>query len=210
MDIKPKFINIYPLRKAESHEEMQDTYIFFENLLQSVVGHKIWRKGKYNSLISEIVTPSQEALALWIINNYEDMWNPIFILSKAKYTCSNTGNSIYKGWRKEGLEKYNELCAHVKQNRDEDLEFEEEFKKAMKQKTLQGNPLLTPHSIGEGENNPIATVVTYNDFSEEEDAHPTEDPKDIYGDGGHSTKFSLIGCDDDLAETLSRESMVQV
>ena len=102
-------------------------------------------EGKYNSLISEIVTPSQEALALWIINNYEDMWNPISKQSKAKYTGSNTGNSMYKGWRKEGIEEYNELCAHVKQHRDADLEFEEEFKKAMKQKCLQGKPLLTKY-----------------------------------------------------------------
>ena len=144
------------------------------------------------------------------MNNYEDMWNPISKQSKAKYTGSNTGNSMYKGWRKEGIEEYNELCAHVKQHRDADLEFEEEFKKEMKQKTLQGNPWLTARSISEGENNTIATVVTYNDFSEEEDSHPTEDPKDIYGDGGHSTKFTLIGSDDDLAQTLTRESMVQV
>ena len=46
-------------------------YIFYEDMVQSVVGHKSWRKSRSKLLISDAMTISQEATALWILKNYE-------------------------------------------------------------------------------------------------------------------------------------------
>lgn len=86
--------------------------------------------------ISNAVTTSLEALALWIVYNYEDKWSTEGTTreSPAKFTGMTKGNRIYSGWNTEGITKFNEFIAFVRNNREQDDgNFEEMFKNKMLQ-----------------------------------------------------------------------------
>ena len=71
-------------------------------------------------------TISQEALALWILHNYEDKWT-VGETDKnvhALYTGITKGNKMFTGWDDEGIEKFNEFCNFVKENRKTGSTFE--------------------------------------------------------------------------------------
>ena len=84
--------------------------------------------------ISNAVSTSLEALALWIIYNYEDKWSTEGTTreSPAKFTGMTKGNRICSGWNSEVIAKYNEFVTFVRNGRDEDDgHFEDIFKHAM-------------------------------------------------------------------------------
>ena len=123
---------MHTLRASITTEETRDTYICFENLIQSVVGNKQWKGGKHCNLISDFVTVNQESLALWILQNYEDPWNSQKNTpARAKFTGTRNGNSMFHGWSDEGIVEYNRLCTHVVNDRNKHLNFEQEFRKEM-------------------------------------------------------------------------------
>jgi len=81
-----------------------------------------------NTMISDIITPSIEAMALWIIDNYGEKWlRGGKKTEKAKYTCFKQGNKLFGGWNEIGIERFNELVRHVRKNREEDENFEDMF-----------------------------------------------------------------------------------
>ena len=78
-------------------------------------------------------TISQEALALWCLHNYGEKWK-IGETDKsvhALYTGVTKGNKMFTGWDDEGIQKFNEFCKFVKQNRSDGKEFEYELQMKM-------------------------------------------------------------------------------
>ena len=126
---KPSYEHVQTLRKAQTDEEKQDVEIFFEQLIPSVLGQKLWRKAKSSLLISECITNSQEATALWIFKNYEDKWKgPSSATQQAKFTGSTRGNKMYNGWSHEGILEYNEISKLIKEDRLDGELYEWEFR----------------------------------------------------------------------------------
>ena len=187
MKNKPSYENVSTLRKAASEYEKSDVYIFYDTLIQSVVGNKIWKKEKSESLISQEITTSQEATALWILKNYEDKWNNSSGTQAARFTGSKRGNKVYNGWSHEGIAEYNSICVHVKQDRVEGLMYEEDFRaKQHREKTT--NVDMQNNQGNQNSEEPICVVTpyVYNDLEEE------EAPKLIESCGSQSTPTSSI------------------
>jgi hypothetical protein len=56
--------------------ENADNYsLFYEHILPCIVGTVYWKKAIPGKLVSEVATPSDEALALLILENSWDAWN---------------------------------------------------------------------------------------------------------------------------------------
>ena len=95
---------------------------------------------------SELLSVGQEALGLFLLENYREPWEQVVefmkqgenvipnnvVAAKAKYT--NPGNKK-QPWKNEGMERYNELHEEVRKDRlsSEGQRFEIEFKKMMQQ-----------------------------------------------------------------------------
>ena len=118
---------------TEDEEKKQSVYLFYKYLMPCVCGKKYWKSRYKKERISRMCTVSQEALALWILHNYEKKWTEGDGDKnvQALYTGITKGNKMFSGWDDEGIQKYNEFCTFVKQNREEGTDFEYEIQMKM-------------------------------------------------------------------------------
>ena len=124
------FERIRALRKTTETQKRADVITFFQDIVPCLSGRREWEMKRKNTMISNIITPSIEAMALWIIDNYGEKWlRGGKKTEKAKYTCFKQGNKLFGGWNEIGIERFNELVRHVRKNREEDENFEEMFLK---------------------------------------------------------------------------------
>ena len=131
----PTYDKIKDLRDAKSEKDKDAVMFFYRKILPCVSGKKRFKKIIHEKRISEAVTVSLEALALWIIYNYEEKWRTEGTTreSPAKFTGVTKGKRIYSGWDSAGVVKFNEFMEFVRHNRDvDDGAFEDEFKKEMR------------------------------------------------------------------------------
>ena len=95
-----------------------------------LVGRNEWDRQCAEVLISDFVSPSMEALGLWIIDNYSEKWSGGGKRTeRAKYTSVKQGNKLFGGWNENGIERFNNLIILVRENRNEDNgDFEQKFR----------------------------------------------------------------------------------
>ena len=138
------------LRRSTTERERQAYYWFFGTFIECVCGKKAWGKAKFIHLISRakvnnatterIVTVSDEAFALLLIENYIEKWTAAYEATKeqvneveydargrkkaaqrrrGKYTgaTAKTGHCKFGGWTKEGMVRFNELYNMVLEDR---------------------------------------------------------------------------------------------
>ena len=99
---------------------------FFDKIVSIVVGKSNWIRVRKTERFSNLVTVSDEAFALLILENGYDYWLDKFkkygtgipIQYEFKYTKRQNQGSHTKGWTKQGIDRYNVLCMIVKQDRD--------------------------------------------------------------------------------------------
>ena len=134
--------------------------IFCVSFLACLVGKIIFNQKVLTEPIANFVTISDEAYALVYLENSYDRW---MAESKdeptpptKKWTSDNLAATIYKGWNKEGIVRYNELYKSVKEKRKEkgtkkfELDFQERMqasreKKGRKRKEpLENENILEP------------------------------------------------------------------
>ena len=130
-------------------------------MVQSVVGHKSWRKSRSKLLISEAMTISQEATALWILKNYENKWDNQSS-EVAKFTGSTRGNRKFHGWSSEGIAEYNAITTHVKNDRNNGHAFEEEFREEQLEKLVRAQN--KQYDSGTNEEHIHPSVSCYDDL----------------------------------------------
>ena len=92
-----------------------------DNIISLVVGKHVWRNKSWNTKMSELVTVSDEAFALLLLENSWDSW--LHLASKEEhdetvvkllYTVNGAGTRKNHGWKKEGLLRYVELINIVR------------------------------------------------------------------------------------------------
>ena len=126
------------LRRAETEREKEAFFWFFGEFLSCVVGKRQWSAHKKYQLISQatmtgssdkLVTISDEAFALLMYENYFDKWTTQANATAAgsvqrerkairgKYTVQNSGTCKYGGWSIDGMNRFNDLYALVKEDR---------------------------------------------------------------------------------------------
>jgi hypothetical protein len=138
---------ICKLRRAATERERKAFFWFFDTFLECVCGARYWRKAKATMLVSEaadergkLVTKSDEAFALLLIDNYIDKWKDALTeeveartdkvtegdqsnnnkKSKrltGKYTAITSGHCKYGGWSRDGTARFNELYNLVQEDR---------------------------------------------------------------------------------------------
>ena len=94
---------------------------FCENVLSHVVGRDVWKRRSHSHLISEIATISDEAFALFIVENSFQVWCAS-VDEKGenvapKYSMRGPGTKKFQGWNKEGITRFNELYDKVETDR---------------------------------------------------------------------------------------------
>ena len=98
---------------------------FVKNIIGCVVGKRMWREKRGLKMVSEVVTESDEAFAILVIEN---CWDAVHENLKAgrddkkaspgKYTSGVvTSNRRHDGWSMEGIKRYNELREYVADKR---------------------------------------------------------------------------------------------
>jgi hypothetical protein len=124
------------LRRAHSEDEVKAFNWFFGEFMDCVSGKRVWSRHKYHALISEavnrdtgvqIITVSDEAFGLLLLENYMEKWKRRFVakangvvLEKkldGKYTASTKGNFVFGGWSKAGQKQFNFYVNMVKADR---------------------------------------------------------------------------------------------
>jgi hypothetical protein len=127
---------ICKLRQATTDKEVRAFQWFFGEFLECVSGKRVWSRHKYHTLISEavnrdtgvqIITVSDEAFGLLLLENYMEKWKRKFVakangvvLEKkldGKFTASTKGNFVFGGWSKAGQKQFNFYVNMVKADR---------------------------------------------------------------------------------------------
>ena len=122
------FDDVKELRRTTENKKKHKVFVFYQEIVPCLVGRREWDMKRAVSTISEIVTPSLEAMALWIIDNYGEKWSRKGSRTeKAKYTSVTQGNKLFGGWNEHGIERFNNLICLVRKNRSEDINFEKSF-----------------------------------------------------------------------------------
>jgi len=119
-------LNILMSKKRTDH----DSYTwFYDNVLSFIVGRSKWKKQCQSIAGIELASPSDEALALLILENSWEFWiqkhrrainqesDDEAETVKTKYTSEGLGKREYKGWNEAGLKRMNELLQEVKLDR---------------------------------------------------------------------------------------------
>ena len=100
------FEDIKDLRKTKDACKRHQVFKFFQEIVPCLVGKREWEMRCAVATISEIVNPSLEAMALWIIDNYVDKWTRKRARTeKAKYISITQGNRLFGGWNESGIER---------------------------------------------------------------------------------------------------------
>ena len=158
------------LRRATTDRERKAFFWFFDSFLECVCGVVLWNKAKTKQLVSEardtsggskVVSVSDEAFALLLIDNYLEKWKTRAAEEDAenielagdgaaaintegenvgrkqtktpgKYTGKAKGQCKWGGWSSEGIKQFNFLRKLVKADREADKNCEDEAKRMEK------------------------------------------------------------------------------
>jgi len=151
------------LRRSETEAEHRAFTWFFAEFIECVSGKRAWGKQKYTQLISEarshedgekLLTVSDEAFGLLLVENYMDKWVKKFHLQRkglpsgridGLYTAATKGNLVFGGWTKQGRNRFNHYCKLVQEDRSspQSARVEREFLVEM-QKTPEGKKIQDP------------------------------------------------------------------
>ena len=123
-------------------------YFFYDCILRCVIGKQEWKRLiRLNKPISKVVSVSDEAFALLVLENSWLRWKYIFDHNiqdfkdkkkvKARYTKDiREGNASFDGWTVKGLQKYNKLICKVMKDRKDNAKFDSTYIQNLTNKCL--------------------------------------------------------------------------
>ena len=156
------------MRKPMEEEMM---HVFCNYFVPCIVGKAAWKRTKAMFVISKIMTVSDEAFLLLVLENNWDLWMEMAehdravkdCQQKPKYTNAKGNGRTIKGggWMDEGLHRYNEIHEMVVKARKENKRVEEVYMEICKTE----QPARKRRKIVERKEE----VVCHEDDPEEED-----------------------------------------
>jgi len=120
--------DILKLRQAPRNKNTNTTFNFVvEYLAGPVIGQRKWKTEKCYKPLSNVMTISDEAFMLLLLENQYDMWKNATstIVGRGKYT-EKAKNKKFCGWSNDGIRRFNQLCADVRANRNKQFAKEVE------------------------------------------------------------------------------------
>lgn len=126
----------------QTEEEKQKQFSLFKVFVDLCLVHFVdsvdWKWRAYSTTISEIFTPSDEAMAMLFFENYvrdykkmsESGQKVVRKYSRPKYTKTLNQDIKFHGWHVSGIKRYNHLRAYVSDMRSktENVEMEESLR----------------------------------------------------------------------------------
>ena len=127
---------------------------FVDEFVKWVVGAKPFQRLAATKLLSEFVTVTDEAYALLVCENQEKRYQKMMVegntrklTMEARYTDGGGGKDVPlsgknrkgRGWSSKGIERFNELCHQIREERAKDPDrhkFEKSFLKRKKDELL--------------------------------------------------------------------------
>jgi hypothetical protein len=184
----PSVRNMMALRRGVGGQ-INVSYIFFcEKFLKHVVGVRTFNGGwKNKATITDLATPSDEALGLLLLENSENRWIQEFemeqrgedecdsALPKTKYTSNGDKKAKrgftkkYGGWSNEGIDRFNELVGLVKLDRAVNGEWFD----AIVLERIALNESSTEKTVGQPKH--VVTIAVNDLFGESEDDDGDDD-----------------------------------
>ncbi len=111
--------------------------LFYEHVLSHVVGRDVWKRRSSTHTVGQIATISDEAFALFLLENSWDTWVKLATdkeptnVPSPKYSTRGPGTKKFQGWSETGIVRFNELFDDVEEDRENDKGgFDEKFKNA--------------------------------------------------------------------------------
>ena len=109
------------VRACDSTANFQPFWLFFDRLIASVAGKKIWtNRDKVGQPITKgnKISIVDEAFTILAIQNYWPKWFSEHGLKEpAKWTDSRQGNSQYMGWHEDAYTRFDLICRRIQQQR---------------------------------------------------------------------------------------------
>jgi len=204
----PTLRNMLSLRKLESGEVNPAYLYLFQHFIPFVVGVNKYKREAKGSAVSAVVTPSDEAMALLIIENSESRWSDEFdkkqkggevdgnMPTPSKYTTGGSNGKMkgytrkYRGWNLEGIKRYNEVLDLVRDDRKINQKwFDDVWDKHVKETNF---PYCKDGSDDENDKDSDSWIVAGNDlFDDDFDDDDEEEESDSF-------EFDASGDDDDI------------
>jgi hypothetical protein len=116
----PTLEDILKLRQAPRSNNNNITFTFIvEHLAGVVIGKRKWKIARCYNPLSTSMSVSDEAFMLLLLENQYNMWKDAEtnIVGRGKYT-DKAPNKKFCGWSNEGMRRFNQLIAHVRENRN--------------------------------------------------------------------------------------------
>lgn len=137
------FINV---RDCDETANFQPFWLFFDRLIASVAGKKIWTnrdKVGESITIGNKISIVDEAFTILAIENYWPKWfSNHGIKGPAKWTDSRQGNSQYMGWHEDAYKRFDLLCRRIQlqrgTNKSKQLEIHFQQKALEEYATMRG------------------------------------------------------------------------
>jgi hypothetical protein len=155
-DKLPSLEYILLLRKSP-----ESYFVFYDSILTCAVGKIYWKKTAPAKLATEVATPSDEALTLLILGKSWKTWKQEANLIagetvgdgrnvKTKWTSNVMSAGKYEGWGSERVPRYNNLSDEVRDDRETNKEYDQDYQCAGGKKRKKSAA--------------IAVVPSYNDL----------------------------------------------
>ena len=150
---------------------------FYTNVLSHVVGRVYWKKYEAERGGMEMATVSDEAMALLLLENGFESWMHKNLMGGSeqvsresvppKYTVREKDGSTkeFKGWSDDGLERFNELCQEVTEDRTKNgKKFDDTYKVTRRRGVTRKRKRAS-----------VSTIQVFDEFSGEERTGSDED-----------------------------------
>jgi len=123
----PTLEEILKLRQSPRNNNNTPFTFIVEHLAGAVIGQRKWKTGRCYSPLSISMSVSDEAFMLLILENQYDMWKDAETtrVGRGKYT-ENAPNKKFCGWSNDGMRRFNQLLAQVRENRNKQYSKEVE------------------------------------------------------------------------------------
>jgi hypothetical protein len=152
--------------------------VFCNSFLSCLVGKVAYKGHVSTDRIADFVSVSNEAYALVYLENSFECWEAEAEgsgeLPSKKWTSDPQAATLYKGWSKDGILRYNEQSASVKGKRKESdsKKFEGNFREQMKEGSLQKEKKKPLKEVVE------SVEPTWESSSDDEESSGDEDDSD--------------------------------
>ncbi len=109
------------VRACDATDNFEPFWIFFDRLVANIAGKKVWtNRDKVGVPITMggKITIVDEAFTILAIQNYWPKWfSTTGVRAPAKWTDSCQGNAQYMGWHEDAYSRFDQICRHIKHQR---------------------------------------------------------------------------------------------